>query len=176
MDSKFIVGIDLGTTNSALAQCDRTASEAARIEVGVIPQVVNPNEVADRTLLPSFLYIPGELDFPKNSLGLPWDEEPKFVIGELARKRGAENPGTAGCVGQIMAFLRRCEPHLTDPAVAGAGRGPQALAGGSLIAVSAVSADGMGRTAMRPTATSTLWQIRTFCSPCPHRLMKRPAS
>ena len=94
MDSRFIVGIDLGTTNSALAHCDTAAaSEIARIEVGAIPQVVNPNEVADRTLLPSFLYIPGELDFPQGSLSLPWDDNPKFLIGELARKRGAENPG-----------------------------------------------------------------------------------
>ena len=93
MDSKFIVGIDLGTTNSALAYCESAASEPARIEVFTIPQIVNPNEIADRTLLPSFLYVPGDLDFPKGSLRLPWDAEPKFVIGELARKRGAESPG-----------------------------------------------------------------------------------
>jgi hypothetical protein len=91
--AKYIVGIDLGTTNSALARCDGTASEEeSRIEVRGIPQLVNPNEVAERTLLPSFLYIPGELDFPKGSLALPWEPEPKFVIGELARKRGAESP------------------------------------------------------------------------------------
>ena len=49
--------------------------------------------MANRTLLPSFLYIPGDLDFPKGSLSLPWDAAPEFVIGELARKRGAESPG-----------------------------------------------------------------------------------
>jgi molecular chaperone DnaK (HSP70) len=86
LGSEFIVGIDLGTTNSALAYCESAASlERARIEVGTIPQTVNPNEVADRTLLPSFLYIPGDLDFPRGSLSLPWEAEPKFVIGELAR-------------------------------------------------------------------------------------------
>jgi hypothetical protein len=91
--AKYIVGIDLGTTNSALARCDATAAEEeSRIEVRSIPQLVNPNEVAERTLLPSFLYIPGEFDFPKGSLALPWEPEPKFVIGELARKRGAESP------------------------------------------------------------------------------------
>jgi hypothetical protein len=91
LDSEFIVGIDLGTTNSALSYCG-AADERGRITVENIPQLANPNEVADRTLLPSFLYIPGELDFPAGSLGLPWDEAPKFVIGELACKRGAENP------------------------------------------------------------------------------------
>jgi hypothetical protein len=90
---KYIVGIDLGTTNSALASCSATTTgEQSPIEVRSIPQLVNPNEVAERTLLPSFLYIPGELDFPKGSLRLPWEPEPKFLIGELARKRGAESP------------------------------------------------------------------------------------
>jgi hypothetical protein len=90
---KCIVGIDLGTTNSALAQCDASSAEDAhRIEVRGIPQLVNPSEVAQRPLLPSFLYIPGEFDFPKGSIALPWDPEPRFVVGELARKRGAESP------------------------------------------------------------------------------------
>ena len=93
MAAKYIVGIDLGTTNSALARCEANAAEEeSRIEVSSIPQLVNPNEVADRTLLPSFIYIPGEFDFPQGSLALPWDPEPKLVIGELARKRGAESP------------------------------------------------------------------------------------
>jgi hypothetical protein len=91
--AKYIVGIDLGTTNSALAFCDATVpEEECRIEICSIPQLVNPNEVSERSLLPSFLYVPGEFDFPKGSLALPWDPEPKFVIGELARKRGAESP------------------------------------------------------------------------------------
>jgi hypothetical protein len=91
--AKYIIGIDLGTTNSALARCDVTVDEEnSRIEVRSIPQLVDANEVAERTLLPSFLYIPSEFDFPKGSLALPWEPEPKMVIGELARKRGAENP------------------------------------------------------------------------------------
>lgn len=93
MNTRYIVGIDLGTTNSALAYVDNEApEEGARIEVGGVPQLVNPGEVEDRSLLPSFLFIPGEMDFPKGSLNLPWDKNPQFVIGELARKRGAENP------------------------------------------------------------------------------------
>jgi molecular chaperone DnaK (HSP70) len=93
LDTRYIVGIDLGTTNSALAYVDNAGpEEGARIEIGGVPQLVNPGEVEDRSLLPSFLFIPGEMDFPKGSLNLPWDRNPQFVIGELARKRGAENP------------------------------------------------------------------------------------
>jgi hypothetical protein len=114
LDSRFIVGIDLGTTNSALAHSDTAAASAsARIEVSAIPQVVNPNEVADRTLLPSFLYIPGELDFPKGSLSVPWDADPKFVIGELARKRGAENPGRL--VASAKSWLSYAAANRTAP-------------------------------------------------------------
>jgi hypothetical protein len=93
LDTRFIVGIDLGTTNSALAQFDTAApEEAARITVEAVPQLTNPNEVEERTLLPSFLYLPGELDFPKGALALPWEREPQVFAGELARRRGAENP------------------------------------------------------------------------------------
>jgi len=114
LDARFIVGIDLGTTNSALAYCEFGAeSEAPRIDISPIPQVVNPNEVADRTLLPSFLYIPGDLDFPKGSLSLPWDAEPQFVIGELARKRGAESPGRL--VSSAKSWLSYTGANRTAP-------------------------------------------------------------
>ena len=114
MDSEFIVGIDLGTTNSVLAHC-RTAGEleSVPIKVDLIAQIVNPNEVAERTLLPSFLYIPGELDFPKGSLSLPWDSTPEFVIGELARKRGAESPGRL--VASAKSWLSSAAASRTAP-------------------------------------------------------------
>ena len=114
MASKYIVGIDLGTTNSALAWSDATApEEERRIEVHSIPQLVNPSEMAERTLLPSFLYIPGEFDFPKGSLALPWDPEPKFVVGELARKRGAESPNRL--VASAKSWLSYAAVNRTAP-------------------------------------------------------------
>jgi len=112
--AKYIVGIDLGTTNSALAQCAASAEEEeSRIEVRSIPQLVNPNEVVERTLLPSFLYIPGEFDFPRGSIALPWDPEPGFVIGELARKRGAESPNRL--VASAKSWLSYAGVNRTTP-------------------------------------------------------------
>lgn len=114
MPAKYIVGIDLGTTNSALARCDVTASdEESPIEICSIQQLINPNEVAERTLLPSFLYIPGELDFPKGSTSLPWEPEPKFVVGELARKRGAESPNRL--VASAKSWLSYAGVNRTSP-------------------------------------------------------------
>jgi len=114
LTTKYIVGIDLGTTNSALARCDAAlAEDESRIEVRSIPQLVNPNEVAERKLLPSFLYIPGELDFPKGSVALPWDPEAKLVIGELARKRGAESPNRL--VASAKSWLSYAAVNRTSP-------------------------------------------------------------
>jgi hypothetical protein len=112
--AKYIVGIDLGTTNSALARCDLSvAEEESRIEVRSIPQLVNPHEMAERTLLPSFLYIPGDFDFPKGALALPWEPEPKFVIGELARRRGAESPNRL--VASAKSWLSYAAVNRTAP-------------------------------------------------------------
>ena len=114
MSAKYIVGIDLGTTNSALARYDVAASEEeSRIEVCSIRQLINPGEVAERTLLPSFLYIPGELDFAKGSISLPWDPEPNFVVGELARKRGAESPNRL--VASAKSWLSYSGVNRTSP-------------------------------------------------------------
>ena len=114
MSAKYIVGIDLGTTNSALARYDLSASEEeGRIELCSVPQLINTNEVAERTLLPSFLYIPGDLDFPKGSISLPWEPEPAFVVGELARKRGAESP--TRLVASAKSWLSYAGVNRTSP-------------------------------------------------------------
>ncbi|HMW02690.1 MAG TPA: Hsp70 family protein, partial [Acidobacteriota bacterium] len=87
MDTRFIVGIDLGTTNSVLSFLDTSLPvEDQQIQLVPVPQTVNPGEVADQSVLPSFLFIPGEMDFPPGSTALPWDEAPQYVVGELTRK------------------------------------------------------------------------------------------
>jgi molecular chaperone DnaK (HSP70) len=89
---RFIVGVDLGTTNCALADVDTSVGEDAPVDVCQIVQLVNPGETAPRTLLPSFLFLPGAQDFAAGATALPWDPSPKAVVGDLARRRGAENP------------------------------------------------------------------------------------
>ena len=113
MAQRFVVGIDLGTTNSALGWVDTSAGDAARVRIQEIPQLVNPGEVAPRTLLPSFLYAPGELDFPHGSVSLPWQEKPPFVAGELARRRGAENP--ARLIASAKSWLSHGAANRTSP-------------------------------------------------------------
>ena len=93
----YVVGIDLGTTNSALAyaeiQPDADQFAPAHVQLLAVPQLVNPGEVRDEDLLPSFLYLPGASDFPAGTTALPWDAGRGFVVGRLAQKRGVENAG-----------------------------------------------------------------------------------
>src|SRR6516165_10812887 len=92
--SRYVVGIDLGTTNSALAYVDTGAGEGADAVVHhmPIPQVVNPGAVEDQALLPSFLYLPGPNELPVGSLRLPWAPDRDFAVGEFARSHGSQVP------------------------------------------------------------------------------------
>jgi molecular chaperone DnaK (HSP70) len=112
-DSPFVIGIDLGTTNSSLAEVVGDPEVPSRTTTRPITQLVNPGEVAERPLLPSFLYVAGEHDFPKGSLALPWDPAPGTVVGELARTRGAEAP--ARLVASAKSWLSYAGADRTAP-------------------------------------------------------------
>ena len=93
--SEYILGIDLGTTNSALAFARGAAPDQETPGVSLFPvlQLVNPGEVAGLDLLPSSLYIPGPSEFVEGALALPWNANPRYITGALARNRGVENAG-----------------------------------------------------------------------------------
>src|SRR5207237_4667582 len=90
--SRFVVGIDLGTTNSALAYFDTGAGEEPALAHLPIPQVVAPGTVEERPLLPSFLYLPGPNEQPAGALKLPWDAGRDYAVGEFARVFGSQVP------------------------------------------------------------------------------------
>ncbi len=90
--SRYVVGIDLGTTNCALAYVDTEAGETAKVMVFAIPQVVAQGVVEERSLLPSFLYLPGEGEQPAGAFKLLWDADRDFCVGEYARVFGSQVP------------------------------------------------------------------------------------
>ena len=90
--SRFVVGIDLGTTNSALAYYDTGLGDKAALTHLKIPQVVSPGVVEERALLPSFLYLPGPNEQPAGALKLPWAAERDYCVGEFARVFGSQVP------------------------------------------------------------------------------------
>ncbi|MBP1690579.1 MAG: Hsp70 family protein, partial [Deltaproteobacteria bacterium] len=87
---RWVVGIDLGTTNCVLAAAD-TRAETVAIEVLPIPQVVAPKQVEAHELLPSFLYLGGPEEV--GAFDLPWASGRDLAVGVLARTRGADVPG-----------------------------------------------------------------------------------
>jgi hypothetical protein len=88
MTAKYVVGIDLGTTHSAVAFADASA-EAARPEIVPLAQLVAPGAIEERPLLPSFLYFAHESE---GSLSVPWADKRSYAVGEYARTRGVEAP------------------------------------------------------------------------------------
>jgi len=89
---RYVVGIDLGTTNSALAYVD-TEHGGGRIESLPIAQLVELGQLGERPALPSFLYIAGEHDVRPGDLRVPWSDDESFAVGELARDQGARVSG-----------------------------------------------------------------------------------
>ncbi len=95
---RYLIGIDLGTTNSALAYIDLSSGKGGTVAAPAIrsfamPQLVAPGEVAPRPLLPSFLYLPGAHDLPAGATALPWNSQSDYAVGEFARNHGAKVPG-----------------------------------------------------------------------------------
>ncbi len=97
-NSRYIVGIDLGTTNSVISYIhteeETTGEHEAYSENRIfkVPQVTDPGIVEELDLLPSFFYIPAESELPDKSLSLPWSDDRSFTVGSFAKKRGAEVP------------------------------------------------------------------------------------
>lgn len=91
---EYIIGIDLGTTNSVVAytKADMVVGEKPEIKVFEIPQLVASGTVEKRDVLPSFVFIPGKHDVASEGLDLPWNDDKEFAVGEFARNRGAELP------------------------------------------------------------------------------------
>ena len=90
-DSRFIIGIDLGTTNIALFYIDTEQSDAMMNQFK-IPQLVAAGEVDELSLLPSFCYLPRTEELLAGNLGLPWEEQPESAVGKFARDYGATVP------------------------------------------------------------------------------------
>lgn len=110
MSPQYIIGIDLGTTNCAVAyvQLDELSSESPDIRIFDIPQLTRAGAVETRPLLPSFVYLPGSGELPAGSTQLPWDKNNSVIVGELARTLGASVPGRL--ISSAKSWL--CSPSV----------------------------------------------------------------
>lgn len=90
-EAKYVLGIDLGTTNSVLAYA-RLDTEQPTIEVLPTPQLTAPGTVEPRGLLPSFLYLGTSEEAKAGVLDLPWAKGRQFAVGQYAQRQSAESP------------------------------------------------------------------------------------
>jgi len=92
---RYSIGIDLGTTNSAVSyfNLDEASARGQAQTMLPIPQVTGVGTVEEKLLLPSFVYLPNEQEFPPGGLALPWDPQRKAaVVGVFARSHGSKVP------------------------------------------------------------------------------------
>jgi molecular chaperone DnaK (HSP70) len=112
-NKSYVLGIDLGTSNSALCALDLPSGEP---HIRPLTQILAPSQMGGRPLLPSALYLPAENEFPAEALALPWEPadgqgvEPPVIVGEFARNHGALVPDRL--VTSAKSWLSN--PH-TDP-------------------------------------------------------------
>ena len=101
------IGIDLGTTNCAVA----IAQGGADAETQGIPQIGAPGRVDTLPTLPSSIYVSGEREFDAAGLKLPWSAEgDPLVVGTFAREHGPHAPERL--IHSAKSWL--CNPNV-DP-------------------------------------------------------------
>ena len=102
MPHKYTIGIDLGTTNCAVAYTVLDG-EQPQVKLLPIPQLVAPATVESRNLLPSFLYLASKQEGATGAYDLPWSTGNDFAVGEMARRQSAELPDRT--VGAAKSWL-----------------------------------------------------------------------
>jgi len=117
--SQYVVSIDLGTTNTVLAYSNADdAPGREQVRLFEIEQLVAPGEVGAAALLPSLRYHPAPGELADGATQLPWpaanaDGLPPAVIGQLARKLGAQVPGRL--VASAKSWLSHPSVDRTAP-------------------------------------------------------------
>jgi len=108
MTARFSLGIDLGTSNCAMALTDL---DTDRTEIVPIPQIVAANQLGEKPTLASALYLPHPEEFRPGSFPLPWDNGLELgIVGQFARDHGALVPDRL--VTSAKSWLSN--PHI-DP-------------------------------------------------------------
>ena len=112
LPTPLVVGIDLGTTNSALAWSQGRAA----IRIFEVPQLVAPGETGRLPILPSFLYLPVEAERSTGAFQDPWNGTAPAVpaiVGVLAREHGAMIP--ARQIASAKSWLVNASVDRTAP-------------------------------------------------------------
>src|SRR5262245_51097173 len=110
MAAQYIIGIDLGTTNSVLAFAPLNA-EQPEVQLLPISQLVAPGAVEPRSMLPSFLYLGNKAEGTTGAYDLPWAQGRDYAVGELARRQSAEMPDRTVSAAKSWLCHSRVDRH-----------------------------------------------------------------
>ncbi len=102
MSAEYVIGIDLGTTNSVVAWAPLNTDQA-RVELLSIPQLVAAQTVESLSSLPSFLYLASPDEVKGRAWSLPWIADLPYVAGAAARTLSAEYPDRT--IGAAKSWL-----------------------------------------------------------------------
>jgi len=90
--SDLVIGIDLGTSNCAVACIDPARGTEAPVVDLPVMQAIRAGDIRPSQLLPSAIYLPHSNELPPDSYALPWDPAPSHIVGEFARWQGTRVP------------------------------------------------------------------------------------
>lgn len=102
MTARYVLGIDLGTTNSVIAYTPLDAEQPV-VQTLPVPQLVAAGTVESLGSLASFVFLGREHEIGQGTFDLPWAEGRDFAVGELARRQSAEVPERT--VGAAKSWL-----------------------------------------------------------------------
>ncbi|WP_119343511.1 Hsp70 family protein [Facilibium subflavum] len=104
--AKYIIGIDLGTTNCAVTY--KTIEEGTTVNKLEIPQFNAPGQYEAQTLMPSFLYIPSDAELTLEDIALPWQSESTILVGNYAKAKAQTTPNRT--ISSVKSWL--CQPNI----------------------------------------------------------------
>ena len=111
--SQYIIGIDLGTTNSALAY-SAGGVERSRGNQSLSNSAARKPGRSCRTDSPAFFPLHSRAsEFVEGALALPWNGRPPYIAGHFARNRGVENAGRL--VSSAKSWLSNQNADPTQP-------------------------------------------------------------
>jgi hypothetical protein len=110
MTAQYVIGIDLGTTNSVLAYA-ALEGERPKIELLPIPQLVSAGTVESSFSLPSFLYLAPDHESKGGGLDVPWHQQANIAVGEFARRQSAEQPQRTVAAAKSWLCHSRVDRH-----------------------------------------------------------------
>ncbi|HMP89935.1 MAG TPA: Hsp70 family protein [Kiritimatiellia bacterium] len=106
----YSIGIDLGTTNSTLAFVALN-DEQPHIELLDIPQMITSTATENRSLLPSFIYLPTDAEKEAGTYLLTGDKKSAGVVGHFARAQSADVPTRTVAAAKSWLCHSRVDRH-----------------------------------------------------------------